>query len=142
MTTDANSRATIIPTLRYNDAMAAIDWLCEAFGFTRHLVVPDEKGRIAHAELVLGNGMIMLGSARDDSFGRLQQPLGSIDATVSQSPYVIVADVDAHYQQAVTCGALIIMPPADQDYGGRLYSCRDLEGNLWSFGSNDPWGSA
>ncbi|MEO1068864.1 MAG: VOC family protein, partial [Cyanobacteria bacterium J06638_6] len=57
--------ATIIPTLRYNDAARAIDWLCQAFGFEKHLVVPGENGAIAHAQLVFGNGMIMLGSARD-----------------------------------------------------------------------------
>ena len=66
--------ATVIPTLRYRDAPAAIEWLCRAFGFEKHLVVPGDDGTIAHAQLVFGNGMIMLGSARDDEFGRLKQP--------------------------------------------------------------------
>ena len=70
-----NTRANIIPTLRYKDAPAALDWLCEAFGFEKNLVVPDESGGIAHAQLVFGNGMVMLGSARDDAFGTLQAPL-------------------------------------------------------------------
>ena len=61
----------MIPTLRYENAPAAIEWLCEAFGFEKHLVVPGEKGKIAHAQLVFGNGMIMLGSAGDDDFGVL-----------------------------------------------------------------------
>ncbi len=55
-------RANIIPTLRYGDAAAAIDWLCRAFGFEKHLVVPGDNDTIAHAQLTLGNGMIMLGS--------------------------------------------------------------------------------
>ena len=131
--------ATIIPTLRYRDAPAAIDWLCKAFGFQRHLVVPGEDGGIAHAQLVLGNGMIMLGSAGEDEFGRLQQPLATPDAPVSQSPYIIVPDVDAHHAAAVAAGARIVMEPKDEDYGGRGYSCRDPEGNLWNFGSYDPW---
>jgi uncharacterized glyoxalase superfamily protein PhnB len=63
--------ARIIPTLRYRDAAAAIDWLCRAFGFARHLVVEGEGGRIAHAELTFAGGMIMLGSTGDDAFGRL-----------------------------------------------------------------------
>ena len=62
---------TIIPTLRYNDATAAVDWLCEAFGFEKHLVIPTNGGQISHAQLTFGNGMIMLGSARDDAFGKL-----------------------------------------------------------------------
>lgn len=131
--------ATIIPTLRYRDAPAAIDWLCEAFGFEKHLVVPDEAGGIAHAQLVFGNGMVMLGSARDDDFGRLQAPLAEPGGPVPQSPYVIVRDVDAHHARAAAAGAQIVLPPEDQDYGGRLYCCRDPEGNLWNFGSYDPW---
>ena len=51
----------IIPGMSYDDAPAAIDWLTMAFGFTRQLVVPGENGTIAHAQLSLGNGMIMLG---------------------------------------------------------------------------------
>ena len=140
MTTLAKSTtATIVPSLRYRDAPAAIDWLCKAFGFKQHLVVPGEAGTIAHAQLVFGNGMIMLGSARDDDFGRLQRPLDAPDAPVSESAYVIVSDVDAHHARAAAAGATVVMAPADQDYGGRLYACRDPEGNLWHFGSYDPW---
>ena len=140
MTTLAKSTtATIVPSLRYRDAPAAIDWLCKAFGFEQHLVVPDEAGIIAHAQLVFGNGMIMLGSARDDDLGRLQRPLDAPDAPVSESAYVIVSDVDAHHARAAAAGATVVMAPADQDYGGRLYACRDPEGNLWHFGSYDPW---
>ena len=134
-----DTTATIIPTLRYRDAPAAVDWLSRAFGFEPRLVVPDGEGGIAHAQLVFGNGMVMLGSARDDDFGRLQAPLADPAGPVSQSPYVIVADVDAHHDRAAAAGAEIVSPPADQDYGGRLYSCRDPEGNLWHFGSYDPW---
>ncbi|MGI9285117.1 MAG: VOC family protein [Pseudomonadales bacterium] len=134
-----NTTATVIPTMRYKDAPAAINWLCEAFGFEKHLVVPDESGQIAHAQLTFGNGMIMLGSAREDEFGMLQQPPGALGGVVSQSPYIIVEDVDEHCAQAGAAGAEIVMPVEDQDYGGRLYSCRDPEGYLWNFGSYDPW---
>ena len=131
--------ATIVPTLRYRDAHAAIDWLVRAFGFRRHFVVPDGEGGVAHAQLTFGNGMIMLGSAREDEFGQMQRPPESADAPVSQSPYVIVTDVDAHHARALEAGADVVMPLEDKDYGGRGYGCRDPEGNLWSFGSYDPW---
>ena len=129
----------IVPALRYRDAKGAIDWLCRAFGFERHLVVEGDGDRIEHAQLVLGNGMIMLGSARDGAFDRLQQPPAAVDATVTQSAYVIIDDVDAHHARAAAAGATIVLEPEDQDYGGRLYTCRDPEGHLWNFGSYDPW---
>ncbi len=57
-----NTKATVIPVLRYRDAPAAIEWLCQTFGFEKHLVVPNEDGSVAHAQLSFGNGMIMLAS--------------------------------------------------------------------------------
>ena len=130
---------SIIPTLRYHDAPSAISWLCKTFGFKEHLVVPGDDGQIRHAQLTFGNGMIMLGSARDDDFGKLQAPPGSLDAVVCQSPYIVVPEIDDHYQHAVAAGAEIVMPLTAEDYGGKNYSCRDPEGYLWNFGSYDPW---
>ena len=131
--------ARIIPTLRYQDAPAAIEWLGRAFGFERHFVVPGENGTLAHAPLTFGNGMIMVGSARDDEFGRLQRTPAQVGGVGTQSPYVIVPDVDAHHARAVAAGATVSMAPRDEDHGGRFYSCRDPEGHLWNFGSYDPW---
>ena len=140
MTSKANSTtATIIPTLRYRDAAAAIEFLCNAFGFEKLLVVPGENGTIAHAQLTYGNGMIMLGSSRDDELGKLQKTPGYVGGIETQSAYIIVADADAHYRQAVNSGAEIVVDIADQDHGGRMYSCRDPEGHLWNFGTYDPW---
>src|SRR5262247_3959295 len=68
-----NTRATVIPCLRYRDAQAALEWLCRAFGFEKHLIVPGEGGTIAHAELSFGNGMIMLGSVKKSEFDRLMK---------------------------------------------------------------------
>lgn len=132
----------IIPTIRYRNAAEAIEWLCDAFGFEKHLIVSDDSAEIAHAQLTLGTGMIMLGSAGDKPFDRLQAPLSEEDSVVSQSPYVVISDVDAHHAKAVKAGARVVMEPEDQDYGGRHYSCRDPDGNLWNFGSYDPWASA
>ena len=90
---------TIIPTLGYRDAAAAIEFLCNAFGFEKLLVVPGENGTIAHAQLTYGNVMIMLGSSRDDDFDKLQKPPGDVGGIGTQSPYVIVADADVHYRR-------------------------------------------
>ena len=72
-----DTRSNIIPTPRYKEASAAIQWLCEAFGLEKHLVVLGERDEIAHAQLKFGNGMIMVGSARNDEFGKLQQALSA-----------------------------------------------------------------
>jgi uncharacterized glyoxalase superfamily protein PhnB len=138
MPVPAQTTATIIPTLRYHDAHAAIDWLCQTFGFTRHLVVDDGNGGIAHAQLTFGNGMIMVGSAREDEFGRQQVPPTAM-GLVTQSPYLVVGDIDRHYNRAVEAGATIVVEIRDEDYGGRFYSCRDPQGQLWNFGDYDPW---
>ena len=129
---------SIIPTMRYQDAPSMIAWLCETFGFVRHAVHEDGEGGIAHAQLTLGSGMIMLGSARDDAFGTLQSIPAVLGGT-TQSPYVIVPDADAVYQRAKIAGAEIVHDIKDEDYGGRGFSCRDPEGHLWNFGTYDPW---
>jgi uncharacterized glyoxalase superfamily protein PhnB len=132
--------STVIPCLRYRDAPRMIEWLCSTFGFKRHLVVEDGQGGIAHAQLSLGPGMIMLGSVRtsDDPFGRLQSTPAALGGT-TQSPYVIVPDADAVYRRAKAAGANIAIDIKDEDYGGRGFSCLDPEGHLWSIGTYDPW---
>jgi len=135
----AQAAATVIPTLRYHDASAAIDWLCRAFGFAQHLVVPGGDGGIAHAELTHGNGMIMLGSIRDDEFGELQKTPAQVGGVGTQSAYVVVLDADAHHARAVAAGARIVRQLMEGGGGGRSYSCLDLEGHLWNFGTYDPW---
>ena len=142
MSLPGKSRVNVIPGLRYQDAPAAIEWLCRAFGFERHLVVPgEEEGVIAHAQLRYGNGMIMLGSAgkHGGGFDELMATPREIGGRETQSAYVIVEDPDAHHARAVAAGAEVVLPLEDKDYGGRGYSCRDLEGHLWSFGDYDPF---
>jgi uncharacterized glyoxalase superfamily protein PhnB len=138
-TTNQRIQPTIIPTLRYRDGAAAIAWLCKAFGFMPQLVVPDPSGAIAHAQLVFGNSMVMLGSANNNAFHALVQSPIESGGIGSQSVYIIVADVDAHYQAAIAAGATVVIAIQDEDYGGRGYSCRDPEGHVWNFGSYDPW---
>ena len=134
----ARTTSTIIPCLRYRDAPAAIDWLCKAFGFQRHAVYQDGD-LVHHAQLVFGNGMIMLGSVQPSEWGSNMIQPDEVGGMETQSACVIVSDADAHYSQAKAAGAEIVIDIADQAYGGRGYACRDPEGHLWWFGSYDPW---
>lgn len=133
------TKATVIPCLRYRNAPAAIEWLCQAFGFEKQLVVPGENGMIAHAQLGFGNGMIMLGSTSDTVFGRLMKQPDEVGGAETQSAYLIVTDADAIYAQAKAAEAKIAIDIKDESYGGRGFSCYDPEGHLWNFGTYDPW---
>ena len=133
------TKSTVVPCLRYRDAPAAIEWLCRAFGFEKHLVVPGPNGTIAHAQLSFGNGMVMLGSVVDSDFGQLMKQPDEIGGTETQTPYVIVSDADAVYSSAKAAGAKIVIDIKDEDYGGRGFSCCDREGHLWNIGTYDPW---
>ena len=84
--------ATAISCLLYHDAPATIDWLQRAFGFEPQLVVPDAEGGVAHAQLRFGNGMVRLGSVRDDEFGKLMAHPDEIGGRETQSAYLIVED--------------------------------------------------
>jgi uncharacterized glyoxalase superfamily protein PhnB len=133
------TRCTTIPCLRYRDPAAMIDWLCRAFGLLRRLVVRGDGGGVEHAQLSFGNGMVMLGPVRDDTFGRLMAQPGQFGGRETQCAYLICGDPDAVHAQAVAAGAVVLMPLKDEDYGGRGFSCRDPEGHIWNFGSYDPW---
>ena len=140
LTKGVRGGSTVIPGLRYRDAPAAIEFLCRAFGFKKHLVVPGPDNTIMHAQLTLGAGMVMLGSvARDSEWGTLIRQPDDIGLAETQAPYLVVANIDAHYRRAQAAGATIVFPLEQQEYGGKLYTCRDPEGHLWSIGSFDPW---
>ena len=136
-----SKQQTIIPCLIYEDAPAAIDFLCRSFGFARHLVVPGETPRdIVHAQLTLDGNMIMLSSAKPHSRERFSMVApGATGGLVTACICVTLADPDAHYARAAAAGAAIIDAPHDNPYGGRGYEARDPEGNMWSFSSYDPW---
>jgi uncharacterized glyoxalase superfamily protein PhnB len=102
-------------------------------------VVPDDAGGIAHAQLVLAGGMIMLGSVRDNEYGRLMKQPDEVGGAQTQNTYLVVPDADAVHARVVAAGARIAMPIRDEDYGGRGFGCCDPEGHLWNIGSYDPW---
>jgi len=129
-----------VPCMRYRDAPAAIDWLCEAFGFTCQMAVPGIDGAIAHAQLTLGGGMIMLGSvSNDNEYGhQLAQP-DEIGGRATQTVYLHVQDADRVCERARAAGAFILQEPADTEFGTRGFMCRDPEGHIWNVGTYDPW---
>jgi uncharacterized glyoxalase superfamily protein PhnB len=132
---EQTNTVTMFPFLRYQDAPVAIAWLVQAFGLEERAVYPNPDKTIAHAELGFGASVVMLGSAKDDALGlKTARQLGA----VTQGIYMYVPDVDAHYARAKAAGAEIVYEPRDTDYGSREYGARDLEGNLWSFGTYLP----
>jgi len=134
-----NTGCNLIPCLRYRDVPAAIDWLCQAFGFEAQHVFKNAAGDIVHAELAFGQSLLMLGPVVDSEFGRLLTQPDAIGGLATQSLYLVVASADGLYTQAKAAGAEIVIELRDEEYGGRGFSCRDPEGHLWSFGSYDPW---
>jgi uncharacterized glyoxalase superfamily protein PhnB len=128
-----------MPAHRYRNAPAAIEWLCNVFGFERHAVYEGENGTIAHAELTLGNGMIMLGSARDDEHSRSFKSPDELGGIETRTVYIVVPDADAAHARAVAAGATIIRPLQDTPYGSREFAVRDREGHTWAAGTYDPW---
>ena len=120
--------ARIYPVLTYDDAKAAIAWLGDAFGFEPHAVYEGENGMIDHAELKLDGAFLMLSSKRDNIWSESNGPIA-----VS-----LPEGIDTHFERAKSAGTEIISEPADTHYGSRDYSARDLEGNLWNFGTYVP----
>jgi uncharacterized glyoxalase superfamily protein PhnB len=134
----ANTTVTIIPSLRYRNALAAIDWLCKAFGFEKQAVYADGDS-VHHAQLTFGNGMIMLGSvSNDNAWGRrIAHPMRSAAARRNalrdrrrcrRALHACKSRWRRHRRRT-----------RGQEYGGKGYSCRDPEGHLWWFGTHDPW---
>lgn len=125
----------IYPTFRYRDAARMIDWLEKAFGFTVHARYTDGDDVVTHAQLALGSSMIMLGTVRDDDYGKM---VGGPGENGGKSVYVAVDDTDGIYARAKSAGAKILEEPTNRDYGSRDFICADPEGNVWSFGTYWP----
>ncbi|MEV0625044.1 VOC family protein [Nonomuraea wenchangensis] len=113
---------TVYALARYKDCGAALDFLTEAFGFRAHEVSKNDEGVVHHAELLVGDDIVMIGQGRPGGPGI----------------YVAVDDVDAHHDRAVAAGARVTMALVDQPYGSREYGCADPEGNTWWFGTYRP----
>lgn len=133
------NKACIIPTMRYKNAQTAIEWLCNAFGFEKHLIIQGENDTIAHAQLTYGNSMIMLSSENENEYGNLVRTPKKLNGNNTQASYIVVEKIDEHYQKAVATGTKILIEIRDEEYGGRGYTCKDIEDYIWNFGSYNPW---
>lgn len=130
--------SSLIPCVLYRDAPAAIAWLGEVFGLREQLRVPGEDGSVQHAQLVHGRGMLMLGTLKSGEYGcNLRDPRQVGGNT--QGIYLVLEDVDGVYARVQRAGGEILIPIKDEEYGGRGFTCRDPEGQMWSVGSYDPW---
>ena len=116
--------ASVVPELVYDDVPAAIDWLCQTFGFTELWRAGGHRARLA-----FGNGIVIVADA-DAQYGRTLPGGGG---SHSHAVVVKVGDVDAHHDRARDAGACILSAPTDFPYGERQYSALDLAGHRWTF---------
>src|SRR5215471_12052410 len=130
---------TVVPTLRYRDVAAAIDWLCEAFGFEGHAIMHGDDGTVRYAELKFGRSIIIVVRADGSELDAFMKQPSDIGGAETQVCYLLVADAVAHCARAKRAGADIILDIKDEDGKRGGYSCRDPEGHVWNFGSYDPW---
>lgn len=116
----------IVPYLSYVDAKAAMEFLRDAFGLEPVQSHDGEDGRVMHAEMRHGNGVVMIGS------------VDTAPAVASPGIYLVVEDVDAHHSRAVAAGADVVYGPEDTEFGTRRWRGRDPGGHEWSFGTYAP----
>jgi uncharacterized glyoxalase superfamily protein PhnB len=132
--------STIIPSLRYRDAHAAIDWLVRVFGFHKQAVYEGPDGTVMHAQLTHGLGMLMLGSIQNHGeFSRVMVQPDEIGGRETAGLCLIVEDCDAVYASVKKAGAEIVQELSSPEYGGKAFACRDLEDHVWWVGSYNPW---
>lgn len=131
----------ISSALFYDDAGAAIDFLCKAFGFEVRLRVDGENGRVEHSELDYGDGLVMVGSAGSKPRGEPTMQCVSpraVEGKNTQALCVCVDDAEAHCARARAAGAIIAEEPEVHDYGDdywadKTYRAVDPEGHNWWF---------
>jgi PhnB protein len=109
----------VTPYLVVSDAAKLLDFVTKAFGAKEKMRMPGPDGRIAHAEVVIGDSVIMMGSPA--------QP----DALMPGMIYLYVEDTDATYKRALSAGASSVEEPNDAFYGDRRAAVKDATGNQW-----------
>jgi PhnB protein len=125
----ARKTQSIIPYLAYDNAEDALAFLESAFGFAERFRYPMPDGRIGHAEVLLGDQVLMLASTYPELGFASPRELGSVHSQVM----CYVDDVDAHYERALAAGAIVMDGPRDTDHGDRSYRAMDPEGHRWMF---------
>lgn len=116
---------TVTPYLIVEDAAGFLDFLGNAFGAVERMRVPMGEELIGHAEVAIGDSIVMLSDAAPPDF-----------PVTSSQIHLYVDDVDSAYTQAVDAGATSVAEPADQFYGDRIARVTDPSGNQWSIASH------
>jgi PhnB protein len=124
--------AGVTPYLIVRDAARAIDFYKRAFGATETLRLLYPDGKVAHAELAIGQGFVMLAEEMTEGGYRGPQSLGGTPVSL----LVYVSDVDAAFTRAVAAGAKAQRPVADQFYGDRSGTLVDPFGHVWSLATH------
>ena len=123
---------TLTPNLTYRNAPAAIEWLKQVFGATADVCMPDPQGRLVHAELKIGDSVLMLHEEMPD-WGQLSpQALNGC----SGSTFVYLEDVDATFAKATAAGAQPTCPPSDMFWGDRMAKFIDPFGQSWGIATH------
>jgi uncharacterized glyoxalase superfamily protein PhnB len=129
---------SLMPAIPYRDLNTAIEWLSRAFNFSTKHVVKLPQGGVAFAQLGSRDASVLIFPiAHSEVEGFFKHP-DEIGGAQTQSCYLIVEDIEKHHARAVAAGATIVATLRDYDHGGREYSCRDLDGHIWTFGTSDP----
>jgi PhnB protein len=123
---------SVTPYLVFEDAAGAIEYYKKAFGAQERMRMEAPGGLIGHAEIQIGDSMVMLADAFPGTTMTPPTELGGTSATV----FLYVEDVDATVKQAVDAGAEITMEVADQFWGDRFGSIRDPFGHSWSIATH------
>jgi uncharacterized glyoxalase superfamily protein PhnB len=125
-------RPSFIASVIYKDNRAALHWLKNAFGFEPSEVLTDSEGKIAHAEMSYGDGVIMVGSEWP-AWNWAKSPASAGGVNTQRIHVRLDRNIDEHCARARAAGAVIAMEPADQFYGDRTYMAVDPEGHHWTF---------
>jgi uncharacterized glyoxalase superfamily protein PhnB len=135
------SGSMLIPSVRYEDAHAAIEWLERVLGFERQAVYEGPDETVAHAQLTFGGtGMLMLGSASNESpHPHLNARPAEIGGRVTSPMYLVVKDCAPLWKRVKAEKAEVVMELKEMDYGGKAFAVKDPEGYMWSVGEYDPW---
>ena len=126
----------ISSALYYDDAGAAIAWLCAAFGFEVRIKIEGEGGQIAHSELTYGDAVIMVGQTGATGKPDWRRSPAALGGANTQTMFIYADDVEAHFARARAAGASIVREPTTTDYGAahwsdRGYECVDPGGHHW-----------
>jgi len=119
---------SVTPYMTLNDAARAIDFYKRAFGAQEVMRMEAPNGKIGHAEIKIGDSVIMLGDEMPGSLSRSPQSLGANTGGI----FIYVDNADAVFNQAVAAGAQVEMALADMFWGDRYGRLKDPFGHSWS----------